>query len=357
LLRALAAGGHDVGVASRFRSFDARGDRERQARLAVLGASIAARLTTRLARGPAPDLWFTYHLYHKAPDLLGPAVSEALHVPYVVAEASVAPRQRDGPWAESHARALAGIRAADTVVYLNPVDAPQVRSVRAAGAPCEWLPPFIDVAAFAGDPRHAPGARGAGCGETRLATIAMMREGAKLTSYRTLATALRLLRSLPWKLSIVGDGPARPQVVAAFAALADRVRFVGARPASEIAALLRDTDAFVWPAVDEAIGIVFLEAQACGVPVVGADTPGVAAVVDAGRTGLLVAPGNAEAFADAVRRLLLDPHMRQRMGDAACSYVRERHDVPAAASRLDAILRAAVERHRATRHAPVAYVP
>ncbi|HEX6136795.1 MAG TPA: glycosyltransferase family 4 protein [Casimicrobiaceae bacterium] len=356
LLEALAGGGHDVAVASRFRSFDARGDHARQQRLAALGARIAERLTTRLARAPAPELWFTYHLHHKAPDLLGPAVSGALRIPYVVAEASVAPRQRGGPWAAGHARALAAVRAADTIVFLNPLDAPQVRSVRAPDAPCEWLAPFIDVAAFAGDARHAP-ARGAGAGETRLATVAMMRDGAKLASYRTLAAALQRLRDLPWKLTIIGDGPARAEVVAAFAALAGRVRFLGARPATEVAALLRESDVFVWPAVDEAIGIVFIEAQACGVPVVGADAPGVAAVVDAGRTGLLVAPADAAAFADALRRLLLDPRMRERMRNAARAYVRERHDLPAAVSRLDAILRAAVARRRAIGHAPAVDAP
>src|SRR6185503_17559002 len=93
LLRALAAGRHDVAVASRLRSYDAHGDTARQARIARIGARCAQRLLARWQADRAhPDLWFTYHLHHKAPDWLGPAVCRALDIPYVVAEASIAPR-------------------------------------------------------------------------------------------------------------------------------------------------------------------------------------------------------------------------------------------------------------------------
>ena len=342
LVQALVAGGHEVSIASRLRSFDGRGDRTRQARLAAICERIARRLIARM-RGRAPDLWFTYHLHHKAPDLLGPAVSRALAIPYVVAEASTAPRQRDGPWADGHARALAAIRAADLVLFLNPRDAPEVRKVRGVNAAADSLSPFIDVAAFAG---NAPRPRADRTTRVRLATVAMMREGAKLASYRALAAALARLADLPWELSIVGDGPARPEVAATFAGLDARVRFRGALPAADVAALLRESDLFVWPAIDEAIGIAFLEAQACGVPVVGADTPGVAAVVAHARTGLLVPAGDVDAFATATRTLLLDAPLRERMGDEAFVYVRERHDLPHAAARLDAMLRSVAARRR-----------
>jgi glycosyltransferase involved in cell wall biosynthesis len=105
----------------------------------------------------------------------------------------------------------------------------------------------------------------------------------------------------------------------------------------------------VWPAIDEAIGLVFLEAQACGVPVVGGDSAGVAAVVDAGRTGLLAPEGDVGAFAEAIRSLLIDPPSRERMGAAAAARVRASHDIPAAADALDAVLRDAVSRQEECR--------
>ena len=233
------------------------------------------------------------------------------------------------------------------VLFLNPADVPAVRKARSPGAAMAMLAPFIDVAQFAGG-RQSADRRGAN-GDARLVSVAMMRDGAKLASYRALAAALARLADTSWELTIVGDGPAREAVVAAFHGLSDRVSFVGARSAPEVAAQLEASDVYVWPAIDEAIGIAFLEAQACGVPVIGADTPGVAAVVADGRTGVLVPPGNVDRLAAALRALILDPALRRRMGANAFDYVREHHDIATAATRLDAILRDVVRRHRVTR--------
>src|SRR3546814_1683340 len=53
-----------------------------------------------------PQLWFTYHLYYKAPDWIGPKVARALRIPYVVAEASVAYKRASGPRSEEHTSEL-----------------------------------------------------------------------------------------------------------------------------------------------------------------------------------------------------------------------------------------------------------
>jgi glycosyltransferase involved in cell wall biosynthesis len=340
LLSAMTRAGHDVALASRFRSYDGGGDNERQARLRAIGARVAGRLVRRWQHAP-PDVFFTYHVYHKAPDLLGPAVGRALRVPYVVAEASSAARHGDGPWAVGHALALQAIRAADAVISLNPKDEPEVRRARGPGATSLTLAPFIDVDAFVGASTRC---RPVGCddAEPRLVTTAMMRDGAKLASYRVLAAALTALRDRRWTLRVIGDGPARGDVEHAFAALGTRVSFLGERPAAAIAAELADSDLFVWPAIDEAIGLAFIEAQACGVPVVGAQSPGVAAVIAAGRTGLLAPPADVGAFVAATRALLDDAGLRRRMAADARAYVRERHDVGRASAELDTILRDAV---------------
>ena len=343
LLDALRLAGHRATLASRFRSFDASGDARRQARLARIGERVAQRFVARCRNGEAPDLWFTYHLHHKAPDHVGPLVTRALRIPYVVAEASIAPKQRDGPWALGYAAAHAAIRAADTVVFVNPSDVAQVRRARGAAAPFAMLAPFVDVARFAGSSRATTIA---GNRPSRIVTVAMMRDGAKLASYRLLADALNQIDDVAFELTIVGDGPARAAVEEAFAPLASRVRFAGALAPAAIAETLRASDLFAWPAVDEAFGIAFLEAQACGLPVVGADTPGVAAIVAAGRTGLLVPPRDPGAFAEAVRTLLREPQLRARMGADAFANVRAHHDMASAARQLDAIVRDTLARSR-----------
>src|SRR5689334_9335213 len=101
LLDALRLAGHEPFLASDLRSHDGAGDPERQARLAELGRHETERLLGqwRQMPGTAPELWFTYHLYYKAPDGLGPAVCNTLGIPYVIAEASVAPKRADGRWA------------------------------------------------------------------------------------------------------------------------------------------------------------------------------------------------------------------------------------------------------------------
>ncbi len=149
LVQALRARGHEVSVPTRLRSFDARGDAARQARLGRIGARIASRLAERYrATRRIPDVWFTYHVHHKAPDWLGPAVSAALGIPYVIAEASVAPRQRDGPWAIGYEQAQRAILAADAVIFVNPADIEQVARLRGPDGISLVLRPFLDVAAL-----------------------------------------------------------------------------------------------------------------------------------------------------------------------------------------------------------------
>ncbi|MCG8512127.1 MAG: glycosyltransferase family 1 protein, partial [Rhodospirillales bacterium] len=94
LMTALESAGHSVFLASDFRSYDGAGDETRQRELRESGRATAEDLIRRFREqddANRPDAWFTYHLYHKAPDWLGPAVSKALGIPYFVAEASFAP--------------------------------------------------------------------------------------------------------------------------------------------------------------------------------------------------------------------------------------------------------------------------
>jgi glycosyltransferase involved in cell wall biosynthesis len=334
---ALARAGHEVTLASRFRSFDARGDDVRQARLATIGAALAARAIARARRDARrPDLWLTYHLWHKAPDALGPQVSRALGIPYVVAEASLAPAAAHGRWARGYAASAAAIGAADAIVSVNPRDVGRIREARGPRAHDVLLPPFIDVDDWL---REAP-PRATREGRVAIACVAMMRDGAKLASYRVLAEALRRLAHVDWTLTVAGDGPARGEVEAAFAGIdRERLRFAGALDARGVARLLRNADIFAWPAVDEAFGMALLEAQASGLPVVAGRAEGVAAVVDDGASGLLVAPRDVDAFAAALGALIADRAMREAMGESAAAYVRERHGLASAAVRLDALLR------------------
>lgn len=326
----LADLGHEVRLASRFRSYDGHGDPERQARLAVLGGRLARRLLRRLHDEP-PDLWFTYHLYHKSPDWLGPPVCDALGIPYVVAEASIALKRASGPWAMGYSASRAAIARADRVLVMTSHDLPALRPV-VRPERLVLFPPFLDTRPFA-----VPS--GASAAEMPvLLAVAMMRADVKRDSYGLLAAALSLLAGLPWRLEIVGDGEASEEIAWMFAAFGGRVRMHGAVPSADLPPIYAAADIYVWPALDEAYGMALLEAQAAGLPVVAGREGGVPDVVDDGVTGLLTEPRSVPAFAAAVRSLLLDPARRRAMGAAASKRVLTHHSLPAARTRLSAAL-------------------
>jgi glycosyltransferase involved in cell wall biosynthesis len=175
-----------------------------------------------------------------------------------------------------------------------------------------------------------------------LLTVAMMRADVKRDSYGLLAHALAQLRDLRWQLLVVGDGPARPEVAAMLRVLGDdRVQFAGLVPEETLPPVYAAADLYVWPALREAYGLAMLEAQAAGLPVVAGREGGVAEVVTDGRSGVLTAPGEPDAFARAVRDLLARPERRQAMAAAAARFVVEERSIGRAAAELSSALAAA----------------
>jgi glycosyltransferase involved in cell wall biosynthesis len=347
ILTALRLAGHHVELAARLRSHDGAGDAARQIRLKGLGAALAARYASQaLCRptGAQPQLWFTYHLYHKAPDWIGPRVADAVGIPYVVAEASFAPkRQANGPWRIGHAAVESALRRADAVIALNSADVAGVAPLVRGPGGLTLLPPFTDVTPF----QAAAQMRSSGAAEPRLIAVGMMRNGDKLESYRVLGAALALMRDVPWRLTVVGDGPARAAVRDALRPVADRVRYLGEQRPEALPALYGAADLCVWPAVREAYGLSLLEAQAAGLPVLAGAAGGVPDIVQDGATGALVPVGDAPAFADALRALLADPARRAAMGQAALVRTAAHHSLAAASRIIDDVLAKAARRRAA----------
>ncbi len=351
LVEALGLAGHQIELASRLCSRDGSGNPARQMRIKELGGALARRLIRRYGSRPAnqrPELWLTYHLYYKAPDWIGPAVAGALGIPYLVAEASVAPKRARGRWDLGHRATLSALARAAAVVTLNPDDAgclPDPARVRR-------LKPFLDPAPYRAAAQEREGHRAALADRLELdpaqpwlLAVAMMRPGDKLHSYRLLAAALGRpeLQATPWQVVVAGDGPARGEVHNLFASAAPgRNRLVGQLGPDELPGLYAASDLFVWPAVKEAYGLALLEAQASGLPAVAGRSGGVPEIVRHGETGLLVDPVSPIAFAETVAELISDPERRRQMAARALVAVQAEHDLAAAAERLDAILKEAL---------------
>ena len=345
LMEALERAGHRVGLASTFRSYDRDGDLERQLALRDQGKALGRRLAEQWRDEPValrPDLWFTYHVYYKAPDWLGPAASETLGIPYVVAEASYAPKRAGGPWATGHDATADAVRRAALVLSPTRYDMVCLKPLIAESERLMLLPPFLNPAPFGAAAAARAAHRSRLAAQCRLdpavpwiVVAAMMRNGDKLASYRALAASLARLRDLPWRLVVAGSGPARSEVEAALeAAVPGRAHYLGELGLADLAAAYAACDLCAWPAVNEAYGMALLEAQAAGTPVVSCVLRGVPDVVEDGRTGLLAPPGDEAAFAQRLRELLTDPARRKALGKSAAAFVADARSVDAAAARL-----------------------
>ncbi|HKR98427.1 MAG TPA: glycosyltransferase, partial [Candidatus Dormibacteraeota bacterium] len=101
--------------------------------------------------------------------------------------------------------------------------------------------------------------------------------------------------------------------------IAQRVRFLGAVPHRELADLYALADLCVVPSRTESFGLVALEAQALGTPVVASAVGGLTEIVEDGVTGILVEGRDPHDFAVAIARVLRDRELRERMGAEARS--------------------------------------
>jgi glycosyltransferase involved in cell wall biosynthesis len=155
---------------------------------------------------------------------------------------------------------------------------------------------------------------------------------------RTLLEAVAELadRGVAIDLTVAGDGPSRPQLerLAAGLGIGDRVRFTGVVGQDEALALYRGADAFCLPSLAEGLPVVLAEAMACGLPVVTTRIDAIPELVADGDNGLLVAPGDPAALADALARLAADPALRERLGAAGRETVGDRHRLDRQAERL-----------------------
>lgn len=330
IARALEAVGYKTEAASSLRAYEGAGHAAQQSAIAEAAKAEISALFARHKADP-PALWITYLNYYKSPDHLGPAVSKALGIPYVIVEASHAPKRATGDFAAPYAAAKKALESADAVIAMTQHDEAMLRQV----VPPERLhrlPPFIDAARFRGLPRKS--------GLTPLIlSVAMLRPGKKLANFPLIAAALARLPDLKWFYVVAGGGDGLKEAEAAFANFPkDRITFMGPVPPDAMPALYARADLYLWPGLKEAYGLSYLEAQASGLPVAACDTAGVPAVVEQGRGGFLSPPNDPGALAQSLRILLMNTQTRAIMSEVAAEFVHGERDIAHAAQHLKAIL-------------------
>lgn len=220
----------------------------------------------------------------------------------------------------------------------------QVRSFGVPETHIHLVRPGVDVGQFHPTDGSWLRAQCAGPGEAVLLTVG------RLIPRKGQDTMIRLLPELARHMSVVywiaGEGTEaerrRLERIAEDCGVRDRVRFLGSVPDAHLPALYSASDVFVMlnrttPEGDvEGFGMVFLEAGACGKPVVGGASGGAVEAVRHGVTGYLVPEGDHDAAVRALLILLGDPGLRERMGEAGRRFA-ARHSWPRRARRVQAV--------------------
>lgn len=311
MARALMAALGDVELVSELRIYDGKGDAGAQISLQQRAEVEADRL---IATGVDWQAWVTYHNYYKAPDIIGPLVCRALDIPYIQIESTRSPKRLNGPWAQFAALSEAAADHADLIFYFTDRDHIALKQHKPAKQILTKLHPFLPIANL---PPASP------ITSKTILTVAMLRSGDKLASFEIIAKALPLITTPDWQLEIAGDGPARDDIKALFASFKEQVTFLGQLDQSGLNAAYHGAAMFLWPGVNEAFGMVYLEAQAAGLPVVAQDRMGVRDVVHP--DGLNAQNLGPTALAQSLDALLQSPQLRQSRNHTARAFIAENH--------------------------------
>ncbi|WP_157015754.1 glycosyltransferase family 4 protein [Mesorhizobium xinjiangense] len=335
IMVALGHAGCTVEQASFFIAYQKRPSHELFEARRSEGMAAARTILADFEARPAterPQLWLTYHPYCKAPDWIGPSVAKALDIPYATVEACRTRQNTDADWMPGRLAVQEAVGQAAANFCMKRSDFDYLSSFLPDTGSIVALAPFIDIEAARARPASAPPSVFNNDDPVILA-VGMMRPGKKMASYRLLADALEQIRDRRWNLVIVGNGPGMDEVRERFAFLeAKRIHLAGALAREAVLGWMRQSAIFAWPGYRESIGMVYLEAQANGLPVVALRSLGVPDVVAGDATGLLVDEGDAAGYAAAIATMLDDPALRRRLGAAGQRHVQARHGIEAASA-------------------------
>lgn len=308
-----------------------------------------ARISKKLSR-EKPDLWLTYHSYYKAPDLIGPFVSKKLNIPYVIFQGIYSTRVRrkwqTRPGYELNTKALL---AADLVLTNRKGDLVNLKRLLPEER-LRYLAPGIHPGQFTANPatRAVMRARWQVGDVPVILSAAMFRPDVKTEGLIwVIESCARLLaKGHDLRLVIAGDGRGKLRLTTlAREMLGDKVQFVGKIPREKMFEFYSGGDMFVFPGINESLGMVFLEAQSCGLPVVAFDTGGIPEVVCNGETGLLTPLFDQVRFDQSVTALLNDKQKRLEMGAAAARSIRSQHDLEQNYRHLEQLLTIVITSH------------
>jgi glycosyltransferase involved in cell wall biosynthesis len=294
-----------------------------------------------------PDLWLTYHTYYKGPDILGPTICGKTGLPYVIFQGVYATKRRrtlkTWPGFVLNRNAL----LASKHVFTNKrKDFTNLKRIIPAER-LTYVPPGIFPERFSfNDNARSSLRRSWNVGDAPVVlAAAMFRSDVKTVGLSMLIKACgRLLkRRKRFYLIIAGDGEEKDRLLKlAQTHLPGSTRFIGRVPRDEMHRFYSAGDLFAFPGIRESLGMVYLEAQSCGVPAIAFANEGTPQVIKHLETGLLVPAFDEASFAGAIETLLEETSLRIKMGEAARKYVRNHHDLNKNYKIVEAVLKTVV---------------
>ncbi len=341
LIKAMTLGGHKVKLASRYICYSKRSGAEHLETRKNGAIDEVRRIIQEFEALPEqdrPEIWLTYHPYCKAPDWIGPAVSKHFGIPYITIESARTGQGGPGDeWRDWRNEAQAGIIAADLHLVFKPTDRAYLEKL-GVGDKIRDLAPFVDLDIVSGGSANRLPAHW-NTDTPVLVTAGMMRKGKKDQNFFILAEMLKGLAHQNWNLIVIGGGPQEAAIKQAFEFFPnDQVLWTGQISHDQVLGWMRAGNIFVWPGWKEPIGMVYLEAQAQGLPVIAYESMGVPLVVTHEKTGLLAPEGDVTRMRENLLRLATDPDLRSQMGKAAMERVAAVHSLEAAASTISAAI-------------------
>jgi glycosyltransferase involved in cell wall biosynthesis len=140
-----------------------------------------------------------------------------------------------------------------------------------------------------------------------------------------LFNAVTAIKRHPIQLDIVGTGSSEKRLrdMVVELGLENIVRFHGYQPPAELARLYNEADIFVLPSLSESLGLVFLEAMGCGLPIIATHVGGIPEIVKNNENGILVDAANANQIAKAITTLIYDRPLRKRLAQNNASKIRK----------------------------------
>jgi glycosyltransferase involved in cell wall biosynthesis len=279
-----------------------------------------------------PDVWLTYHSYYKAPDILGPFCARHAKIPYVIFQGiySTKRKRRARTWAGFMLNRKALV-AADLVLTNKKKDHTNLKRIIPPDR-LAYVRPGIICQDFRFDSASRQRLRRQwGCDHRPVViSAAMFRPGVKTQGMELVIRACSILRSrgLDLQLVLVGDGTTRQRLESmARRLIPDRVRFEGRVRRRNLYQYYSAADFFVFPGINESLGMVYLEAQSCGLPSVAFRDWGAREAIVHGKTGYLSASTDFSAFVNHIRLLVENEGRRRAMGSEAAAHIRAHHDL------------------------------